>query len=77
MDTTASAIISQRQVERIMSYIQKGIDQGARLVVGGGRPGGDLKEGNWINPTLFADVDNQMAICAGRNIWPSTVSYPF
>ncbi|RKJ95131.1 aldehyde dehydrogenase family protein [Alicycliphilus denitrificans] len=60
--TTSAPIISKRQVERVCGYIESGKEQGARLVFGGDRPGGDLARGNWINPTLFVDVDNKMRI---------------
>ena len=51
----------ERQLERVRGYIEKGKDEGARLVVGGGRPAG-LNRGYYIEPTLFADVDNRMVI---------------
>ena len=60
--TTSSAIINQRQLDRVLGFIDRAPEQGARLVAGGGRPGGDLSQGNFVNPTLFADVDNSMSI---------------
>jgi aldehyde dehydrogenase (NAD+) len=75
--TTSGPIINTRQVERVMDYIQKGQDQGARLVLGGDRPGGELAEGNWINPTLFADVDNSMTIAQEEIFGPVLVVIPF
>ena len=53
--------ISARQRDRVLGYIQKGIDEGARLVTGGGRPE-HLEKGFYVEPTLFADVDNSMTI---------------
>jgi acyl-CoA reductase-like NAD-dependent aldehyde dehydrogenase len=50
-----------RQLERVQGYIEKGKAEGARLVVGGGRPAG-LNRGYYIEPTLFANVDNRMTI---------------
>jgi aldehyde dehydrogenase (NAD+) len=50
------------QRERVLGYIQKGIDEGAKLVVGGiERPEG-LDRGFYVKPTLFVDVDNAMTI---------------
>ena len=46
-----------RQRDRVESYIAKGVEQGARLVTGGGRPK-HLDRGYYIEPTVFADVDN-------------------
>lgn len=60
--TTSGPIINKRQVEKIVGYIASGQEQGARLVTGGDRPDGDLADGNFVNPTLFADVDNSMRI---------------
>jgi len=50
-----------RQLKRVEGYIAKGKEEGAKLAVGGGRPAG-LNRGYYIEPTLFANVDNSMAI---------------
>ncbi|WP_328767437.1 aldehyde dehydrogenase family protein [Streptomyces sp. NBC_00286] len=63
--TTMGALINARQLERVSQYVASGIDDGARLVAGGGRPDG---KGFFIEPTLFADVDNTMTI-ARREIF--------
>ncbi len=61
-DTGIGPMVSQRQWERVQTYIHRGIEEGARLVVGGpGRPEG-LPEGNFVRPTIFADVTNDMTI---------------
>ncbi len=53
---------SSIQFEKVQKLIQKGIDEGARLVAGGtGRPEG-LNEGDFVKPTVFADVTNEMTI---------------
>ena len=51
----------QRQLARVEAYIEKGRQEGATLVTGGGRPAG-LNRGYFIEPTLFADVRNDMTI---------------
>jgi aldehyde dehydrogenase (NAD+) len=51
----------ERQLERVQSYIAKGKQGGATLAYGGGRPAG-LSRGYYFEPTLFANVDNGMAI---------------
>jgi aldehyde dehydrogenase (NAD+) len=53
--------ISARQRDRVQAHIDRAVEQGARLAVGGGRPA-HLERGYFIEPTLFADVDNSMAI---------------
>ncbi len=55
-------VTSRIQFEKIQSYIQKGIDEGATLAIGGvGRPEG-LDVGYYVKPTVFAHVSNDMTI---------------
>lgn len=51
----------ERQRDRVERYIAKGIDQGATLMTGGGRPK-NLKRGFFIEPTVFSGVDNKHVI---------------
>jgi acyl-CoA reductase-like NAD-dependent aldehyde dehydrogenase len=70
-------LASQAQVERVTGYIQKGIDEGARLVTGGpGRPEG-LDEGYFVKPTVFSDVRNDMTIAQEEIFGPvlSIIAY--
>jgi len=53
--------VSKKQQERVLGYIEKGKQEGARLVTGGGVPA-HLPKGYFVEPTLFADVDNSMTI---------------
>ena len=53
--------INARQRERVLDYVERGRAEGARLVVGGGRPA-HLPKGYYVEPTLIADVDNSMTI---------------
>jgi len=53
--------VSKRQQERVLGYIQKGKDEGARLVTGGGVPA-STPRGFFVEPTIFANVDNTMTI---------------
>ena len=60
--TRLGPVVSAVQFEKINALIQKGIDEGAELVVGGtGRPEG-LSKGYYIKPTVFANVSNDMTI---------------
>ena len=55
-------VISETQYNKIQTLIQKGIDEGAKLVAGGvGKPDG-LKKGYFVKPTVFADVNNNMEV---------------
>ncbi|MCB9425376.1 MAG: aldehyde dehydrogenase family protein, partial [Actinobacteria bacterium] len=62
-DTMIGAQASNDQLEKILSYIQIGKDEGARLVCGGERAdlGGDLSEGYYVTPTIF-EGKNSMRI---------------
>jgi len=54
--------VSKEQQERIMSYIEAGQKEGAKLVCGGERPGGELAKGYFVKPTVFSGVNNSMKI---------------
>jgi aldehyde dehydrogenase (NAD+) len=61
METFQGPQISAKQRDRVLGYINAGVDEGARLVMGGGRPA-DLPKGFYVEPTLFADVKPEMTI---------------
>jgi acyl-CoA reductase-like NAD-dependent aldehyde dehydrogenase len=70
-------LVTARQKQRVQEYIQSGIDEGARVVVGGlGAPEG-LESGNYVRPTVFADVDNSMRIAQEEIFGPVLVIIPF
>jgi acyl-CoA reductase-like NAD-dependent aldehyde dehydrogenase len=60
--TLCGPVISDSQRRRIRGYVQKGIDEGATLLVGGVEPPDGLDTGFYVKPTLFVDVDNSMTI---------------
>ncbi len=60
--TTIGPVVSAVQFEKIQALIQKGIDEGAKLEIGGtGRPDG-LNRGYYVKPTVFSNVTNEMTI---------------
>ncbi|MEM1237579.1 MAG: aldehyde dehydrogenase family protein [Pseudomonadota bacterium] len=70
-------VVSEVQFNKIQDLIQKGIDEGARLVAGGvGRPDG-LNRGYFIRPTVFADVNNDMNIAREEIFGPVLSIIPF
>jgi betaine-aldehyde dehydrogenase len=69
-------LISAKQRERVEGYIAKGKQEGARLVTGGGRPEG-LDGGNYVQPTVFADVDNSMTIAQEEIFGPVLSIIPY
>jgi aldehyde dehydrogenase (NAD+) len=68
--------VSKRQQERVLDYIAKGKAEGARVVVGGGVPA-HLPVGFYVEPTLFAEVDNSMTIAREEIFGPVLVMIPF
>jgi aldehyde dehydrogenase (NAD+) len=68
--------VSAKQRERVLGYIEKGKEEGARVVVGGGRPA-HLPHGWYVESTLFADVDNSMTIAQEEIFGPVLVVIPF
>ncbi len=69
-------LVAERQRARVEGYIKKGREEGARLVVGGGRPSG-LAKGWYVEPTFFADVNNQMTIAREEIFGPVLVAIPY
>jgi aldehyde dehydrogenase (NAD+) len=69
-------VISAKQRARIEGYIQKGVEEGAKLVVGGGRPA-HLPKGWFVEPTLFVDVDNSMTIAQEEIFGPVLTVIPY
>jgi aldehyde dehydrogenase (NAD+) len=74
---SASPLISTRQLDRVLGLIARGRDEGARLVCGGSRADGDLAAGNFVLPTLFADVSNDMSIAREEIFGPVLSVIPF
>jgi acyl-CoA reductase-like NAD-dependent aldehyde dehydrogenase len=74
--TLIGPLVAERQRDRVEGYIAKGISDGARLVTGGGRPTG-LDRGWFVEPTIFADVDNKSTIAQEEIFGPvlSIISY--
>jgi aldehyde dehydrogenase (NAD+) len=59
--TQMGPLVAERQRDRVEGYIAKGIDEGATLAAGGGRPK-DLDRGFYVEPTVFGNVDNSSTI---------------
>jgi aldehyde dehydrogenase (NAD+) len=75
--TAVGPMVSKKQYERVQSYIRKGIEEGAEVLVGGeGHPRG-LERGNFVKPTVFANVSNDMTIAQEEIFGPvlSVIAY--
>jgi aldehyde dehydrogenase (NAD+) len=75
-DVMMGPLISAKQRDRVLGYIQKGVDEGATLALGGGRPE-HLTTGWYVEPTLFTDVDNSMTIAQEEIFGPVLCVIPY
>ncbi len=72
--TTQGPQVSQEQFDKVMSYIQAGREQGAKMLAGGGRVG---EQGYFIEPTVFANVSDDMKIAMEEIFGPVMSIIPF
>src|SRR5262245_8436968 len=75
--TLCGPVISAKQRKRVLGYIQKGIDEGATLAVGGTDAPAGRTKGFWVKPTLFVDVDNAMTIAQEEIFGPVLAVIPY
>ena len=75
-ETECGPLVAERQRDRVEGYIAAGREQGARVTVGGGRPSG-MDRGWFVEPTVFADVTNDMTIAQEEIFGPvlSVIAY--
>lgn len=76
-DTAVGPMVNKKQYERVQQYIQLGLAEGAELLTGGaGHPAG-LEAGNFVKPTVFVNVHNQMRIAREEIFGPvlSVIAY--
>jgi acyl-CoA reductase-like NAD-dependent aldehyde dehydrogenase len=73
-DTTMGPLVSRAQFDRVNSYVELGHNEGASARLGGNRYSG---KGYFVNPTLFADVDNNMRIAREEIFGPVAAVIPF
>ena len=77
LETKLGPIISQRQLDNVLSYIDIGQCEGAQLIHGGRRLGGELQNGFFVEPTVFAGVRNDMRIAREEIFGPVLSIIPF
>ncbi|HHY68489.1 MAG TPA: aldehyde dehydrogenase [Alicyclobacillus sp.] len=77
-NTHIGAIISENQEKVIDSYVKLGVQEGARVALGGRRPEGqEFSKGHWYLPTLLADVDNRTRVAQEEIFGPVLVATKF
>jgi aldehyde dehydrogenase (NAD+) len=75
--TRLGPLVSDVQRERVRGYIQKGIDEGARLIAGGAEPPEGLERGYFVRPTVFSEVTAEMTIGQEEIFGPVLAIQPY
>jgi acyl-CoA reductase-like NAD-dependent aldehyde dehydrogenase len=75
--TRMGAIVSQEQMQTVLSYIEAGKKEGAKLIAGGNRVSVDSGKGFFIEPTIFAGVRNDMKIAQEEIFGPVLATLTF
>ncbi len=73
--TRIGAVVSEQQMETVLGYIRKGVEEGARVVAGGGRA--DIEPGYFVKPTVFDDVTSDMTIAREEIFGPVLATLTF
>ncbi len=73
----AGPVISEAALTRVLGMVERAKVDGARLVAGGNRLGGDLSDGFYIEPTVFADVDPDSELAQTEVFGPVLAIIPF
>src|SRR5437588_3116123 len=76
-DTRLGPLVSEVQRERVRGYIQKGIDEGAKLLTGGAEAPDGLDKGYFVRPTVFSEVRNDMTIAQEEIFGPVLSIIPY
>ncbi|SIT71809.1 aldehyde dehydrogenase family protein [Edaphobacillus lindanitolerans] len=73
-ETDMGPLVSAKQMQTVLGYIEKGKEEGARLVAGGGKA---ADKGYFVQPTIFADVKDDMTIAREEIFGPVMAVFPF
>ena len=76
-ETQIGPLVAKRQQDRVRGYIDAGVAEGARLVVGGTEMPEGIERGWYVRPTVFTDVDNAMKIAREEIFGPVLVVIPY
>ena len=73
-ETEIGPLVSTEQQNRVLNYIEKGVSEGAQLVVGGEKP---QEQGYFVSPTIFAGVNDEMTIAKEEIFGPVISALPY
>jgi acyl-CoA reductase-like NAD-dependent aldehyde dehydrogenase len=76
-ETQLGPMVSRRQLDRVLGYVERGRAEGARLVLGGEQLDGEWSSGYWMAPTIFDDVAPSMSIAREEIFGPVLSVIPF
>jgi aldehyde dehydrogenase (NAD+) len=76
-DTTLGPLVSEEQRENVRGYIEKGEQEGAKLVTGGAEAPEGLERGYFVRPTVFSEVTPEMTIAQEEIFGPVLVLMPY
>jgi aldehyde dehydrogenase (NAD+) len=73
-ETQVGPLVAKRQQERVLGYIERGKEEGAKVMTGGGK---GLARGWYVEPTVFGNVDNKMTIAQEEIFGPVVAVIPY
>jgi len=73
-ETEMGPLVSSEQQTRVLNYIEKGVEEGAEILTGGGSPS---KEGYFVSPTIFSAVNDNMTIAKEEIFGPVIAAMPY
>ncbi len=76
-ETRLGPLVSATQQERVRGYIKKGIDEGAKLLLGGPQAPEGLERGYYVQPTIFSEVTKDMTIAREEIFGPVLAIMPY
>jgi acyl-CoA reductase-like NAD-dependent aldehyde dehydrogenase len=76
-DTRLGPLVSDDQRERVLEYIRKGTQEGAKLLTGGEEPPAGLERGYFVQPTVFSEVTPEMTIAQEEIFGPVLAIMPY
>jgi aldehyde dehydrogenase (NAD+) len=77
-ETEIGPLVSEKQLRRVEGFLESGRSEGARVIAGGGRPSPSaLSAGHFVEPTIFANVSDEMQIAREEIFGPVISAMPF
>jgi aminomuconate-semialdehyde/2-hydroxymuconate-6-semialdehyde dehydrogenase len=76
--TAMGPLVTREHLDKVLSYVDLAQREGGKLLTGGNRlTDGELADGNYLAPTIFADTDNSMQVCQDEIFGPVELVMPF